>query len=462
MRVRAIHSGDAGLYRSILERTSDEDRFCRFFHVIDHLAPQHIARFVSPADDMLGFIALDAAGLALGAAHAVFTSAEEAELAVVVAQGARRQGVGLALMTYLIAALQARGCRRLVACALAENRALANLAKAVGMKSERFEGNVVAWKLDARHAPGLRAGVHANVLRRFGEHTRLATQLMPHRVFVPNPLHDAGGLAPLLVALHGAGQTPDDFAAGTDFDALAQRRGAYVLYPEQTRSRNSMRAWNWFLPEHQRRAAGEPAAILALVDEMCARYPIDRSRVFVAGLSAGGAMAAILAEQAPDIFSGAGVVAGVALHASHDVKTAFAAMHGEATVDDIANVLEYGASDAGAYANVRVSIWTGGEDKLVDPDNARVLARQFHRLLGLSGPPAIEHGDDARVTRWRDRRGRVRIELWQVARMGHAWSGGTLRGSHTFAAGPNASNEMMRFFLPESLAPKRELAAAEG
>ena len=355
-------------------------------------------------------------------------------------------------MTYLIAALQARGCRRLVACALAENRALSNLAKSVGMKSERFDGNVVAWHLDARSAPQLRRGVHTNVLRQFNERTRLTTALMPHRVFVPDPAHDERGLAPLLVALHGAGQTPDDFAAGTDFDALAQGLGAYVLYPEQTRAKNSMRAWNWFLPEHQRREAGEPAAILALVDEMCARYPIDRSSVFVAGISAGGAMAAILAEQAPDIFSGAGIVAGVALHASHDVKSAFSAMHGEATVEDIASVLTHDAPDAPAYAHTRISIWAGAEDKLVDPGNAGILARQFHRLLGLNGQPAYEQRESARIARWRDQYGNVRIELWQVPCMGHAWSGGTRRGSHTFPAGPSASAEMLRFFLRESAA----------
>lgn len=448
MRVRAITADDADLYRSILERTSDEDRYCRFFHVIDHLAPQHIARFVTPADDMVGFIALDDKGRALGAGHAILSSPEEGEIAIVVAQDARRAGVGLALMTYLIAALQARGCRRVFACALWENRALANLAKAVGMKSRRHSGNVVEWALDARDTPRLRAGVHANVLRSFNGSSRYTTPLMNHRVYVPNPLHDERGLAPLLVALHGAGQTPDDFAAGTNFDEVAQQAGAYVLYPEQTRDRNSMRAWNWFLPEHQRRGAGEPAAILALVDEMCARYPIDRNRVFVAGLSAGGAMAAILAEVAPDIFTGAGIVAGVALHSSHDMKSAFAAMHGEATVDDIANVLAHGARDPRDYQRSRISIWTGGDDKIVDPDNARVLARQFHRLLGLAGPPAIETRADARITRWRNSSGNVRIELWQVPRMGHAWSGGTLRGSHTFPAGPNASSEMFDFFLP--------------
>ena len=143
----------------------------------------------------------------------------------------------------------------------------------------------------------------------------------------------------MLVALHGCTQTAADFAAGTGFDELAERYGAHVLYPEQSPLRNAQRCWNWFLRENQSRSRGEPAAILKLVEEVCGTHAIDRERIFVAGLSAGAAMAAILAEQAPDIFAAAGMMAGVPLHASHDVKSAYALMQGEVEEKSLAPAL---------------------------------------------------------------------------------------------------------------------------
>ncbi len=251
-----------------------------------------------------------------------------------------------------------------------------------------------------------------------------------------------------MVALHGCTQTVSDFAAGTRLNDFAEQRGTYVLYPEQSTRANPQRCWNWFLPENQSREAGEPAAILALVEEVCGAQPIDRERVFVVGLSAGAAMAGILAEQAPDVFAAVGIMAGIPLHASHDVKTAYAAMHGDVTESDIAPVIARDGRAPSDYARLRATIWTGVEDRLVAPSNASVLAHQFLRLLALED--AVETSGergDADVLRWRDARGTVRVEQWRVPAMGHAWSGGSFRGSHTFPAGPSASQEMLDFFL---------------
>lgn len=257
--------------------------------------------------------------------------------------------------------------------------------------------------------------------------------------------------APLIVALHGCTQTASDFAAGTRFDSVAERAGAYVVYPEQSVGRNANRCWNWFDEANQFRDRGEPEAILALVAETLERHPVDPDRVFVAGLSAGGAMAAILAEQAPDVFAAVGVMAGVALHASRDVASAFAAMHGTVEPADIAPVLARlpppGAPGA-TYERMRATIWTGAHDRTVDPSNARTLATQFLRLLGV--PESNEYREkraDSELVRWYDGAGRVRVETWLVREMGHAWSGGSFRGSHTFPRGPRASDAMMEFFL---------------
>jgi poly(3-hydroxybutyrate) depolymerase len=172
----------------------------------------------------------------------------------------------------------------------------------------------------------------------------------------------------------------------------------------------------------------------------------------VAGLSAGGAMAAILAEQAPDIFSAVGIMAGVALHASHDVESAYEAMHPGVAERDIAPIVARQWRRTPGYRRLRATIWSGDEDKLVAPENASVLARQFSRLLDLGeGAATVQERDGAEISRWSDASGRVRVESWRVEGMGHAWSGGSFRGSHTFPEGPAATEAMLRFFLDEPL-----------
>jgi len=268
------------------------------------------------------------------------------------------------------------------------------------------------------------------------------------RLHVPAHL-DGATQAPLLVALHGCTQNAVDFAEGTRFDAIADRYGAIVVYPEQTDRANARRCWNWFLPENQSRDRGEPAAILAVVEEIVERLNVDRSRIFVTGLSAGAAMAAILAEQSPDVFAGVGLMAGIALHASHDVRTAYSAMRGEPDADALRSLLR--ANDAAAFERLRVIIWTGARDRTVAPANAQLLAKQFLQLLHLPADPAEPTVvDDGLLAQWRDARGTVRVVLRTIEDLGHAWSGGSLRGSHTAPKGPSASEAMMRFFLGDA------------
>ncbi|MDQ6933178.1 MAG: PHB depolymerase family esterase [Candidatus Eremiobacteraeota bacterium] len=318
---------------------------------------------------------------------------------------------------------------------------------------------------------------------------------MPYRLTLPQGA--ANGGAPLIVALHGCKQTAKSFAVGTRLDEVAAQYGAAVLYPEQTKAANPSGCWNWFLPEHQRRERGEPAAILRLVEEVSRRHPIDANRIFVVGLSAGASMAAILGEQAPDVFAGTGIVAGVALHRSHDVASAFAAMGANDNLQrsttpvnfkriglgnlqpsrlmtavpvktpsglslfapavskdnglasQVAEVSAAPALPPWAYQRLRATIWTGVDDLTVAPANARALANQFLTLLGLPAIPAIARIGEcgATITSWKDAAGKVRVELWSVPKMGHGWSGGSPKGSYTFAQGPDASAHMLQYFL---------------
>ena len=281
---------------------------------------------------------------------------------------------------------------------------------------------------------------------------------MKSRLHVPAGEPPPGGFA-LLVALHGCTQSAEDFARGTRFDALADAYGLIVLYPQQSMRRNPRRCWNWFLPENQRRDGAEPAGILELVEQTLASHPIDRGRVAVTGLSAGGSMAAILIEQAPEVFSAAGIVAGVALHAASDVESAFAQMN-----DGSQPALTIGRAvgDAERFARTRVQIWSGDADRVVDPRNAQVLAEQFGALLRVADPP--EAGGDAtlEVQRWRDRAGRVRVELRTLRGLGHVWSGGSLRGSHTAPSGPDISFAMLPFLFPQPSPRAPERRTCEG
>lgn len=267
---------------------------------------------------------------------------------------------------------------------------------------------------------------------------------MNYRLYVPE--RNSGG-APLFVALHGCRQDAEDFANGTRFDVLAERHGAIVLYPEQDERINGHRCWNWFEPQNQRRDGKEPAEILRLVGRTIEEHGVDRARVYVAGLSAGASLAAILAEQAPDVFRGVASMAGVALHAACDADSAYAAMRGE--WKNAEDALGPGPANV-AYRRSRAIIWTGLRDRRVAPGNSRRLAEQFARLYGLvERPDEEEKLSDGRRLRWHDPSAATRVELRELDGIGHAWSGGSLRGSYTAPIGPSFSEAVFRFFLQE-------------
>ena len=241
------------------------------------------------------------------------------------------------------------------------------------------------------------------------------------------------GLRPLVVLLHGGTQTAAEIATATRIRELAEEHGLLVVCPEQPTSANSMRYWNWFQPGDQRRGAGEPAILAGIVDDVAAAHEVDRDRVYVAGFSAGAAMAAVLGATHPDVFAAVGVHSGLPHGCAHDVASAFAAMRETAPA-------------APLRRPVPVIVFHGDADPTVAADNAPRVVEQFTGGP-VRGDTVVERGPGRPATRTVVRRdGVVVAEQWTVHGSGHAWSGGVAGGPYTDPAGPDASAAMLRFF----------------
>jgi len=289
--------------------------------------------------------------------------------------------------------------------------------------------DVAARRVDAPDAPAGQQG------DRFASHSFAnAADRRDYKLFVPAGPHAAP--LPLVVMLHGCTQNPDDFAAGTRMNTLARSQGFAVLYPAQSRKANPQGCWNWFKHTHQTAARGEPALIAGMVREVMAAQSIDPDRVYVAGLSAGGAMAAIMGETHPEMFAAVGVHSGLAAGAARDLPSAMAAMKDGSAVRDPAG------------SGMPTIVFHGDADATVHVRNARsVVAAAVGTGAAARGESATVAG--ARSTRrdlFRGSDGQVQAELWLVQGGPHAWSGGGA-GTYTDPSGPDASAEMLRFFL---------------
>jgi poly(hydroxyalkanoate) depolymerase family esterase len=265
---------------------------------------------------------------------------------------------------------------------------------------------------------------------------------LDYRLYVPAN-HEQRERA-LVIMLHGCTQNPEDFAVGTRMNALAEEFGLIVAYPHQTRLANPSGCWNWFDRRHQNRGSGEPAKLAGLAQALAKEFDVRRERVFAAGLSAGGAMAEVLAATYPDVFDAVGIHSGLPYKSAADVPSAFAAMKGTAAFDP--------APLAATGRHARKIIVHGLADGTVVPINGeRILNEAERGEISLTRSDLDWPIEGGRVSRTvlKDADGLPAAEQWLVEGGGHAWFGGDPRGSFTQTVGLDASRVMVRFFLSQ-------------
>jgi poly(hydroxyalkanoate) depolymerase family esterase len=258
-----------------------------------------------------------------------------------------------------------------------------------------------------------------------------------YKVYVPSGY--SGQSLPVVIMLHGCSQDPDDFAAGTRMNEVAEEQTFLVAYPRQPKSANMQKCWNWFNTGDQQREGGEPSLIAGIAMQVVQELSADPARVYVAGLSAGGAAAAIMAATYPDVFAAVGIHSGLACGAARDMPSAFAAMGGSGAI-----------RPRGEGRMVPTIVFHGDADRTVNPINSdRIIAqaRQEGALTKIVTRGETSRGIAYTRTVQRDANGGEVLEQWLLHGAGHAWSGGSISGYYTDPRGPDASREMIRFFL---------------
>jgi poly(hydroxyalkanoate) depolymerase family esterase len=267
-----------------------------------------------------------------------------------------------------------------------------------------------------------------------------------YKLYVPKGYRDTP--LPLIVMLHGCTQDADDFAVGTRMNALAERHDCLVAYPIQPQRANPSRCWNWFKPADQQRERGEPSLIAGITRDVMASHNVDPARVYVAGLSAGGAMAAVMIHTYPELYAAAGIHSGLPYGCAHDLPSALAAMKGGKRARR-GRLTAADAYDDSAMPKRPLIVFHGDADATVHLSNSGELVRGYSSAGTSPVDERVERpaGGRACTRRRLTAANGVNAEYWIIHGAPHAWAGGSVRGTYTDAGGPDASAEMMRFFL---------------
>lgn len=298
-----------------------------------------------------------------------------------------------------------------------------------------------------------------------------------YSVYTPDN-YRVGTAVPLIVMLHGCSQSALDFAAGTLMNQVAEQHNCIVVYPQQASKHNQNRCWNWFLPANQTRGAGEPARIVGIVQAIqqnTAMWTIDATRIYAAGLSAGGAMATILGATYPNLFAAIGIHSSLGYQAATNIGSGLRAMRNGGpdpvqqgqiayqTMGDIARI-------------VPCIVFHGTKDRTVVPTNGDQVVQQWMKTNELashgsysadfSRPSSVTSGQVSNgysyvIARWHDSKGAAVQEYWKIGKMGHAWSGGSPSGSFTDPLGPNASLAMYTFFMAHAMPTAKESTVSQ-
>jgi poly(hydroxyalkanoate) depolymerase family esterase len=268
-----------------------------------------------------------------------------------------------------------------------------------------------------------------------------------YSVYLPEELCNK---AALIVMLHGCGQTSHDFAIGTRMNVLAEEHGFVVAYPCQALTANRMGCWNWYNRGHQSREMGEPSIIAGITRRVMQEFDIDPEQIFIAGLSSGGAMAAVLGATYPELYAAVGIHSGLPYGCASDLGSALSAMRGS-----ICHPIEGGFGGSLLSDPLRTIVFHGTNDAQVHPSNSDKLIAQARTLNSSSTARFVgEHRGRTYVrTSIFDGSCAPWAEHWLVEGLGHAWSGGSAEASHTDPNGPDASSEMIRFFLEGGVDP---------
>jgi len=316
--------------------------------------------------------------------------------------------------------------------------------------------------VEAREIPDSTRGSGSTQTAAEGLTTRARNSASTSELFIPGSFRNAAGQRsyklyvppnageqplPLVVMLHGCTQNADDFAAGTDMNKAARDRGFYVLYANQSPKASPQMCWSWFKHNHQQSGRGEPSILAGMTQNIIATRAIDTRRVYVAGLSAGGAMAAILAGAYPDLYAAVGVHSGLAPGAASDLPSALAAMKSPRI-----------QAPTQAGNGVPTIVFHGDRDAIVHPHNAQnVIAASAGSSVRVKTlhVPGVNNTRHSTKHVYQNTAGNIIAERWEIHGAGHAWAGGTKNGSYTDSSGPDATAEMLRFFFESVLNNKR-------